>query len=190
MIDRFKRPPVDALLRIDSVDREIAKRLFAVLSGATDPCDASEKCAAWVRKCCSEPSEHEQMLCACDDLLGRYGVESLAIEDEEHTDNGARYCPPFSYVNFGDPYITTLARDHENSAWVIASWGDLLEEYQEEHNLGSYTEYDEKPERCRECHRTSFTFEKNETRCAWRCDSCNSCHLAAEGAAPSDDDED
>lgn len=191
MIDRFNHPPVDAILRIESTDLVLAKRLFAVLAGAVDPSDASEACASWVRKCYHKPSEHEQILRACDDLLDGCGVEALAIEDEQHTDNGVRHCPPFSYVNFGDPYVTTLARDHERGQWVIAGWGDLLEEYEREHKLGSYAEYDEEPERCRDCHGETLTFEQDSgAHGAWICASCNSYHLAAEGAAPSDEEDD
>lgn len=190
MIERFQVPTVDVLMELTEGDGALAERLFDVFSGAVAPCDASEKCAAWVRKCHHDPSEHEQILCACDDLLGGCGVEALAIEGEEHTDNGVRHCPPFSYVNLGDTYVTTLARDHEHGAWVIASWGDLLEEYEEEHKLGSYAEYDEEPERCRQCHETSFTFEKTGDSGAWICDSCDSVHLAAEGAGPSDEEDD
>lgn len=190
MIDRFRHPPVDAILRIEGTDLALAKRLFDVLSGAVDPCEASAKCAAWVRQCYHEPSEHEQILCVCDDLLGGCGVEALAIEGEEHTDCGARHCPPFSYVNFGDPYVTTLARDHEAGAWVIAGWGDLVEEYEREHKVGSYAEYDEEPERCHDCHGSAFTFEEDSgEHGAWICNSCNSYHFAAEGAASEEDDD-
>jgi len=190
MIDRFNHPPVDAILRIEGVDLALAKRLFDVLSGAVDPCEASAKCAAWVRQCCHTPSDHEQILFACDDLLDGCGMEALSIEDEQYTD-GVCCCPPFSYVNFGDAYVTTLARDHERGQWVIASWGDLLDEYEREHKLGSHAEYEKEPESCTNCHRTQFTFarDRGEHGC-WVCEGCNAHHTAAEGCAPSDEDSD
>lgn len=190
MIERFNVPTVDALLQIDGVGRLTAEILFDVLSGAVDPCEASAKCAAWVLRCFHTPSEHEQILCACDDILGGHGVEALNVEDEQHTDNGARHCPPFSYVNFGDPYATTLARDHEHWQWVIAGWGALAEEYEREHKLGSYAEYDKEPERCRDCLAVAFVFKKDSgEHGAWIC-SCNSYHFAAKDAAPSDKEDD
>ena len=191
MIERFDVPTVEALLQIDGLARDVAERVRAIIAGDIAPCDASEKCARWVRQCHNEPSEHEQILYACDDLLGGCGVEALAIEDEQHTDCGVRFCPPFSYVNFGDPYITTLARDHENGQWVVVCWGDMLEEYERENKLGSYTEYDKEPERCRDCHGAAFTFdEESGKHGAWICDACNSHHTAAEGAAQTDENED
>ena len=189
MIERFDIPTVEALLQIDGLDRGTAEDIRAVIAGDVDPCDASVKCDLWVRRCYHKPSEHEQILCACDDLLGGCGVEALVIEGEEHTDAGVRHCPPFSYVNFGDPYVTTLARDHEAGAWVIASCGDLLEEYERKHKLGDYTEYDEEPECCRACHgpQLAFDAEKGEHG-AWICDACSCLHLATEDAARDEDE--
>ena len=81
---------------------------------------------------------YEDVLKTAAMVLGT-SVESLEIEGaRRYTDDGLRFCPPFSFVNMGDPYTVTLARDHENSAWVVASWADLAEEYERDNELGDY----------------------------------------------------
>lgn len=121
---------------------------------------------------------HEAKLQMCDDLLDTHGIESLDPENEGFYDEGIDMCPPFSYCNAGDTYALTLARDHKAHAWVIASWGDLLEEYEQENKLGDYEEFDERPSRCPSCHSGSLKLEHfpNSGRgpsYSWVCESCN-----------------
>lgn len=74
--------------------------------------------------------DHESALTEIDRALGGHGVESLNLPDgdpEHHTDCGVRFCPAFSYVNMGDPYTLTVLRDHENGAWIVACYGDVVE---------------------------------------------------------------
>jgi hypothetical protein len=150
-IKRFDTPTLDDLRPLLGGDVTVAvlEKVRAVLAGEIKPSDASEACAKWVRQCYNPPSWHERVLEACNDLLGGNGVGGLDIEGADtYTDNGVRMCPPFSYVNQGDPYIVTLARDHENSAWVIADWASMAEEYEREHKLGDHEEFDEEPDCC------------------------------------------
>lgn len=200
-IERFDVPTVEAVLAI-GCDRETAEKVVAVLAGELDPCEASEKCAAWVRACYHRPDtrKHEALLLACADLLGMHDVASLEIEGERHyTDEGIRMCPPFSYANAGDTYVTTLARDHERGQWVIASWGDLCEEYEREHKIGDHEEFDEAPERCPSCgEKGTFKLESYNagswesgqwvsegTRYSFVCGECNhSCHTPEDFEPP------
>lgn len=154
-IERFDVPTVEAVMEI-GCDRETAEKVVAVLDGSLSPVEASEACAKWAAQCYHAPdlTKHEAMLQACADLLGMHDVAALEMEDaDQYTDEGIRMCPPFSYCNAGDPYITTLARDHERGQWVIASWGDLCEEYEREHKIGDHEEFEEAPERCPSCKR-------------------------------------
>lgn len=188
-------PPAEVLTRIGGVDQATATRLRAVLSREVTPEEASPKCAAWVAECHHEPAWHERALEACAELLNGCGVESLSPEGaDSYTDSGVGYCPPFSYVNFGDPYLTTLARDHERGMWVVACWGDLLEEYEKEHKLADYEEFEEEPEHCPSCDGTAFDLEHfpgsaRGDSWSWVCKACNHHCLAVEGFKPDAEEE-
>ena len=184
-IERFDVPTLQMLLDHLTPDRAIAKSVLAVLAREIEPEVASAACDAWVRQCHHRPSWHERALAACDDLLGTCGVEGLPIDDKS----------PFSYCNTGDTYETTLAFDYEAQQWVLASWGDLLEEYERENELGDYKRFDEPPDRCPDCHSEELSLEPfhNATHgdtYAWVCASCNHHCLAVEGYSPGDDDVD
>ena len=98
-------------------------------------------------------------------------------------------CPPFSYCNAGDPYITTLLRDHDAGQWIISDYAAVLEEYERENELADYETFDECPDRCPSCNRASFTLKhfpgsgRGDTY-SWICDSCNHHCFAIEGYEP------
>jgi hypothetical protein len=199
-IERFQVPTIAQLADLH-LDEETVTKLRALFAGKLDPCEASPKCAAWVRQCYNEPSDHDKILAACDELLGTCGVEALEVDgDGYHTDDGIRMCPAFSYCNAGDPYVATIARDHSAGAWVVACWGDLLEEYENENELGDAARFDEAPESCPSCgKRGTFTlesFERGEhTADGWKasgigysfvCAECNHHCLTADDFTPPD----
>lgn len=105
---------------------ETALTIRRILDGRLDPKEASGKCRRWAEKCLHTPSLHEQQLRAIDDLLGNYGVESVESK-EYYQDEGVLWCPRYSYSNTGETYAVTIVRDHKNSRWLIAAWGDLAE---------------------------------------------------------------
>jgi hypothetical protein len=187
-IERFQVPTM-AQLKDLPCDDEARTKIIAILDGTLDPCEASEKCAAWVRSCYNTPDHdsHEVKLCAIDELLGTFGVEALNIDgDGTHTDEGIRMCPAFSYCNAGDPYVATLLRDHVAGAWLVAGYGDALEEYERENHLGDSEEHDECPEECPECGRKAFTLEffpsfARGPSFSWVCNSCNRHAFAVPG---------
>ena len=193
-IKRYDAPTLNQLLPLQSstVDVEMLEKVRAVLAGELDPCEASPACAAWVASCYNKPDPdgHDCRLEACNDLLGMSGVVALNIEGAEtYTDEGIRMCPPFSYCNAGDTYEITLARDHENGQWVIASWGDLLEEYEIEHELGAYATFEEKPDQCPECDCASlelhhYTGSARGDSYSWVCVSCSHHVFAVMGFDP------
>src|SRR5689334_18181620 len=117
-IERFDVPTLEMLIERLTPDPAKAEAIRAVLSQEISPEAASAKCAAWVRSCYNEPSWHEKALEACNEILDTCGVEALNIEGAlTYWDDGVRMCPPFSYCNTGDPYETTLARDHVAGQW-------------------------------------------------------------------------
>lgn len=178
-------PSVEDIMQIPGLDRDSAGMVHAVLERHhTDP-----------------DFTHEDALQECDQILDTCGVVSLDIEAaDSYNDEGIRLCPPFTYCNAGDSYATTLARDHENGTWVIASWADLAEAYEKEHKLGDFEEFDECPDSCVDCGHSKLNLESYKaghwegsifvgegTRYTFVCGSCNRHHTAAEGFEPSND---
>jgi len=136
---------------------------------------------------------HEDAIQECDKILGTSGVVALDVEDGHHYhDEGIGHCPPFSYCNAGDPYVTTLARDHQASAWVVACWADLLAEYEEQEGIGEWEVFEACPERCPSCgaERDAFQLEffpgsARGPSFSWMCNSCNH-HCFAESYVDAD----
>jgi len=121
-------PSIKTLQQIPGVDRAKAHKLRLMLEGNLKPRDVSPACDMWVRQCFNAPSTHEQVLAAANEIIGGHGVESLnRCESDYHTDDGVRFCPPYSYVNLGDPYICTLMRNHTTGRYIVSSWGDIAE---------------------------------------------------------------
>lgn len=186
-IIRYPASPPSEVLADLSGDPDVLSRLGAVLNGQLHPCDASPRTRAWKNSCYNDPSNHELILSAANELLGGYGVEGLPIDDApNYTDGGTGMCPPFSYVNNGDSYTATLARDHRASAWVVASWADLLEEYEKENNLAGYERFARKPKQCVACHARpdAITLESFGAIYAWVCVSCNHHHMTPDDFDP------
>jgi hypothetical protein len=74
------------------------------------------------------PSKYEDgvalALDTINDLVDGNGVESLGPVD-------VREGPPFSYINMGDPYKTTLVYDRERDLLFVGNWGDIAEKHPE-----------------------------------------------------------
>lgn len=190
-IERFFVPTLEQLapLKSNTVDDDTLVKVQAVLQRWQDDRDFS----------------YEDALQACDELLGTCGIVSIDPEGApSYIDEGIRMCPPFSYCNAGDTYATTLARDHHAGAWVVACWGDLLEELERDEKLGDHEEFDEAPNRCPSCgERNTFTVEafergtwegqqwtSNGTGYAFVCSSCNHHCQTPEDWTPPEDETD
>lgn len=100
-----------------------------------------------------------------NDLLGGFGVEP--IRNPEDSDDIVA-----EYINTGDTYNTTILRDIETGEFLLTTWGDWLEEYEnkvcaEQHKIrcghcGSFTpndRYDWRDVRCESCGRNVSTGE-------------------------------
>ena len=199
MIPRFQVPTLDDLAPLELAP-DVAEKVRAVLAGEVDPRDVSPKATQWYRDCYHKPAidGHDLALAACDDLLGTCGVVALNVEGAPYyTDEGIRMCPPFSYCNAGDTYAATLARDHAAGAWVVACWGDLLEEYEQSEEIGDWETFNTCPDYCPDCHGKTFSLEffpgsARGPSYSWICDSCNHHCFApsAEDDVPIGQDED
>lgn len=161
-IERFQVPTVDQLADIEGLTPADAEQIVAVLKRHNEG-----------------EITHEEALKACDEIIGTCGVVSLESEDYgQYTDEGIRMCPPFSYCNAGDPYVTTLARNHKAGAWVVACWADLAEEYERENELGDFETFSECPETCPSCGHKAFELQffpgsSRGPSFSWVCTSCN-----------------
>lgn len=112
-----------------NVSPETAALISDVLSGRVDPCDVSPKTKWWKDRCYGRVSKVELQITACDELLETHGVECLNGPGEVGGYyDGTDLCPRYSYCNMGDPYIPTVVRDHREQEWLIAAWGDLVED--------------------------------------------------------------
>lgn len=167
----------EALLDDLNVDEETADELMGLLSRETDP-RSIEAVDRWVRRCFHEPDEDDQILRACDEVLGTHGVEGIPID--EHY--------PVSYCNTGDTYAFTLCLEHRTGTFFLGSWGDTLTELEKEYETGDYERFDEEPRECRACGKRGMIPRAPVGECpgAWICHACNHYHLAVDGLDPAE----
>lgn len=65
-----------------------------------------------------------------NDLLGTYGVEAIEMEDAEGVPSYFHNSVAI-YCNSGDTYNTTVLYDTVNRTWHLMSYGDFVEEYEQ-----------------------------------------------------------
>ena len=106
-------------LQTDPETIEIVNR---ILSGSIDPRNYSNV-KNWLRQCHNEPSADELKMCAINQALQGYGIESVRTSKWK---NG-HWCDILcTYVNMGDSYITTVIH-HRKHSFMISSIGDVIE---------------------------------------------------------------
>jgi len=115
----MRAPTVDRLVDMLDLDRNTARTIRGLMKGDIDPCDVSESCDAWVRRCYHEPDWTSQALHAINDLLECHGVEGWT--DPKDFRFGVSFC------NTGDTYALTvcLIDDNQGERWRLCSWGGL-----------------------------------------------------------------
>ena len=72
----------------------------------------------------------EHVMEIANEMLDGHGVEALN-DERAHRDSFWQDAIA-SYVNLGDPYVTTILYDTENSTFLIGNWGDFLEKWESE----------------------------------------------------------
>lgn len=83
---------------------------------------AWEDCVKWMDKCFNTPKEDELRLCALNQILEGYGIESF----EGEWQNGYWCNVVCSYVNMGDSYIYTIIL-HRDKGFFVDCTGNLLD---------------------------------------------------------------
>lgn len=79
----------------------------------------------FMKKKYSSTSKAEQLMEDFNDRIGGFGVE--AIFGTEYSDEW----PVLLYINMGDSYEDTILYNVPESEFLIGSWGDFVEKYED-----------------------------------------------------------
>ena len=74
----------------------------------------------------------EEILEQVNEIMDAYGVEALDVSEYSSGPGGYWMDSIFHYVNMGDTYALTVGYDTINEEFVLASWGDMFEEFENE----------------------------------------------------------
>lgn len=142
-------PSINYMEKHLNISREIAQKIRKVFLDSTNYhnynifVDNADKIHAtfpsvysWLASCHHLPSNEEIKLEMINVLLKGHGTEILS---EENWGN-FRY-PHYSYVNMGDPYITTILYDYKKECFICSCWGNIAENFNEGYDdrKGPYT---------------------------------------------------
>jgi hypothetical protein len=115
---------ISELLNIDIDKVNTIKKV--INSNSIDYLQTFSGVAAWVRQCYNLPSLNELRMCAINDIINGYGIESINVDPEVYESH--YYGNSIAeYINMGDTYTMTIIRDHRNGKIFIQSWGDFYE---------------------------------------------------------------
>jgi hypothetical protein len=103
-------------------DPETIEIVNGLLSGSIDPRNYSNV-KNWLRQCHNEPSADELKMCAINQALQGYGIESVRTSKWKNGYWGDILC---TYVNMGDSYIPTVIH-HRKHGFMVSSIGDVIE---------------------------------------------------------------
>ena len=93
-----------------------------ILNGTLDPF-TFQSVRKWVSQCHNVPAYNELQMCAINEVLEGYGIESVQSLKWKN----AYWCSILcTYVNMGDCYIPTVIHHHKHG-FMIASIGDVIE---------------------------------------------------------------
>lgn len=129
----MRAPSEQKLIEAFKIEPEKAKRVRALCHKAED----GEALEAYIAEHCPETHAYARschgdqfrthiwrvtmVLHAIDIIVGGCGVEGLG------PGRSGDYAPPYEYVNFGDPYVTTLIYKRDSDTLFIGSWGPIVE---------------------------------------------------------------
>lgn len=112
------------------VSEQRARAAARLLAGELEP-DRFPAVRERLRGMWHMPPRAELVLETVNALVGGFGVEGLRIEgawlDAYHGDIVA------SYVSTGDAYSATVLLDHESGDFVLTTYGDWVEGWEQEH---------------------------------------------------------
>ena len=106
------------VLNLDPERLELIQRIH---SGKLDPA-TFDSCKRWINQCYNRPPEDELRMCAYNEILEGYGIDTHYGEWQ----NGYWCDVEFTYVNMGDSYAMTIIL-HRDKGWLVGTVGDLVE---------------------------------------------------------------
>lgn len=112
------------------LERDDAELIAALIAGTASPLDVAST-LRWAEECYHWPDADDLILHAVNNVLGYHGVEALFRDGSELVTYGTRVV--LSYANSGDTYLPTIAYDYEAEQYLLTSWGDWAEEWEQEH---------------------------------------------------------
>jgi hypothetical protein len=93
-----------------------------ILNGTINP-ETFKSVKNWVSQCFNKPNSDEMKMCAINEVLEGYGIESVRTSKWKNGYWGDILC---TYINIGDYYIPTVIH-HRKHGFMVASIGDIIE---------------------------------------------------------------
>jgi hypothetical protein len=112
---------VPNLFTLDASAEQI-ETVNAILNRTLDP-GSFQSVRKWVSQCHTIPAYNELQMCAINEVLEGYGIESVRTSKWK---NGYWCNILCTYVKMGDSYITTVIY-HRKHGFMISSIGDVIE---------------------------------------------------------------
>ena len=148
----------------EGLDEETAGLIVTLIDGTTEvDTEGDERfpqTSAWIRQCYNMPDNTDLVMSAINELTGGFGVEALRHPNDESNLIA-------EYVNQGDTYALTILRDMESGDYILTSWGDWLQSWEQEENEENGTVG------CGYCGR--MTPIENDEWSTTVCESCGRC---------------
>ena len=112
-----------------NLDRDKAGQVIGLISEEIDPGEY-ESVENWERQLYNPPREVERIMHALNEVIEGYGIEGIEVEDA-YVDS---YHHGFiaDYINTGDTYNPTIVLDNSNNEFILTTWGNFLQAYEEE----------------------------------------------------------
>ena len=101
---------------------ELIKTVNSILDGTLDP-ETFKSVQDWISVSYNKPNTEEMKMCAINQVLEAYGVESILTSKWE---NGYWCDILCTYVSMGDSYIPTVIH-HRKHGFMVAGIGDIIE---------------------------------------------------------------
>lgn len=108
----------------------MARVVKGLMEGTVSP-DNFKDVRAWERQCHHRPRRAERVMCALNQILDGFGVESCRGQhvDNYYFDNVA------CYVNRGDSYTFTIFQNHVDCKYEVMGWEDWVMKYERRYEL-------------------------------------------------------
>lgn len=121
-------PTIEDIKSELNLTEDKAAQVHGLISGTIEP-ESFASVKTWLRQCYSVPRTSSMIMLAINEVTECHGVEAISIEgvwiDNYHGSAIATYC------NTGDTYAATIMLDSESGEFIISSWGDFLEAWEE-----------------------------------------------------------